>query len=239
MSRTKKKQPEPSKRPAQTIEEVLELAGIDNDDWDVLLIGDGSGTSWEKECGWGVTLITSTHYRNVYSGAFSHGTNNIAEMMAYLLPLMALTAGEVPIDIKSGCRVRVITDSQYVVNGINQRIPLKNNFELWTAIQAVRRFGIDLKAYWAPRDVVDLNRLGHNLANKSRIAQQNRISESLGGRDVHKIDPTRPVKSENDSRVRNETQDNHGERKVVKRKASDGSPIRTSKPRAANPDFRG
>lgn len=238
MSRTKKKQPEPPKRPAQTVEEVLELAGIDNDDWDVLLIGDGSGTSWEKECGWGVTLITSTHYRNVYCGAFSHGTNNIAEMMAYLLPLMALTAGEVPIDIKSGCRVRVITDSQYVVNGINQRIPLKNNFELWTAIQAVRRFGIDLKAYWAPRDVVDLNRLGHNLANKSRIAQQNRISESLGGRDIHKIDPTRPSKGNNDQRVGDATKDSSGERRMVKRKAQDGSPIRTGKVRTAPSEFR-
>lgn len=196
MSRTNKKKAPPKtkepKKPAQTLEEVLELTGIEDGEWDVLLIGDGSGTSWDKSCGWGVTLITSTNYRNNYSGSFSNGTNNIAEIMAYMLPLMALSAGEVPLDIKKGCKVFIVTDSQYVANGVNERIPLKTNGEVWAAIQSVRRLGIDLKAVWVGRDEIDLNRLGHSIANKCRIAEQNCISEALGGRNIHLIDPTRP-----------------------------------------------
>ncbi len=97
--------------------------------------------------GWGAILKYDGHER-VLSGAEAHTTNNRMELLAAIRGLEAL---------KRGCKVRLVTDSQYVRNGITDwmakwkrnnwrtasRTPVKNA-DLWQRLDAAaRRHDID------------------------------------------------------------------------------------------------
>jgi len=159
-----------------TLPSLRRYLGIKKDEWDVIIIGDGSGTTWEKEMGWGSVLIRSdTFERKAFYGAMSHGTNNMGEMMAVLQPLMFLTQAKSGVK-PGGLKVHVISDSEYVVNGLAKMDPiwihdLKTNRELWMAMHMTRRKGLLIKSHHIPRDIIDLNKLSHNLANMARRSQ--------------------------------------------------------------------
>jgi len=142
----------------------------------VLIVGDGSGTTWEKEMGWGSVLVEKNNFtRTLFHGGTSAGTNNMAELMAVLHPLMYLAnneKGEKP----GGCKVHVISDSEYVVNGLKHTSPvwaskLKVNRELWMAIHMTRRRGLVITGHHVPRETIALHKIGHELANLSRVGQ--------------------------------------------------------------------
>lgn len=63
--------------------------------------------------GWGALLQSGEHERELY-GYEAWTTNNRMELMAVIQALAAL---------KRPCRVCVVTDSQYVKNGITQWLP--------------------------------------------------------------------------------------------------------------------
>jgi len=89
--------------------------------------------------GWGAVLSYDGHEK-ILSGAEAHTTNNRMELLAAINALEAL---------KRRCRVRLVTDSQYVRNGVTQwmsnwkrnnwrtsgRTPVKNA-ELWRRLDA-------------------------------------------------------------------------------------------------------
>ena len=53
--------------PLQT---VLDHLGVKETDWDVVIIGDGSGSDWQSPCGWASVLIDKeTRNRKVFYGA--------------------------------------------------------------------------------------------------------------------------------------------------------------------------
>lgn len=60
--------------------------------------------------GWGVLLRHSGHEKTLY-GAEAETTNNRMELMAAIMALESLTRP---------CKVRLTTDSQYVMKGINE-----------------------------------------------------------------------------------------------------------------------
>jgi ribonuclease HI len=90
--------------------------------------------------GWGAILKYKDHERSL-SGAESETTNNRMELMAAIRALEAL---------KRPCKVRLVTDSQYVRNGITQwlekwkrsnwrtanRTSVKN-VDLWTRLDDI------------------------------------------------------------------------------------------------------
>lgn len=147
------------------------------DRWDAIIIGDGSGTTREHTCGWGSILIEKSEpgYRAVHGG-FSSGTNNVAEMMAVLQPLMELTAKNRGTRAL-GFRVHVFSDSEYVVSGLRHDSPLwasstNANRELWLAIHGARRNGMVITPHHVPRDQLLWQKLCHNLANEARLRQK-------------------------------------------------------------------
>lgn len=159
---------------ADSVEKLLEQYGITPQKWDYIIIGDGSGTVWQQALGWGSFLIDK-QAKSVepFSGAMSNGTNNVAELMQVLHPLMFL-ANNVNFENKpEGIVVHVISDSEYVVNGLKQTNPiwvsqLKLNRELWMAIHMTRRKGIEIVGHHMPRDTQAFNRMAHDLANAAR-----------------------------------------------------------------------
>lgn len=111
--------------------------------------------------GWAYVIEASGH-RTEAHGAEPHTTNNRMELSAVIAALRALLAGDVPGvpsdgSLPSGAVV-VVTDSQYVKNGITTWIaawerngwqtaakrPVKNR-DLWTAL---RELDVELQPTW-------------------------------------------------------------------------------------------
>jgi ribonuclease HI len=135
--------------PATGIELLLARFGVR--DWDIVLVGDGSGSTWERAMGWGtVSVERSSGTVRRWCGMASHGTNNVAEILAYVHPLLHFA--EVP-DRPRLLRVHIVTDSQYVRDAGRRRgAGVKRNLALWAAVQAVERQGLVLFWHWLERD---------------------------------------------------------------------------------------
>ena len=67
----------------QLLDEVLRKAGIQ--EWDVLIVGDGSGSGWNGACGWCSILVDKlSRGRRVFYGAMNNGSVNVAETMTHI-----------------------------------------------------------------------------------------------------------------------------------------------------------
>lgn len=176
----------------RTLQDLLRHFRIKNDQWNGVLVTDGSGTTWEHASGWAATLIFNDSFeRMVFSGSMSHGTVSTSEIMAVLHPLLWLTANKRGVRT-GGFHLHVISDSQYVVNSLKISDPIivnntKANRELWVAIEVARRYGIVIHSHFMHRDKVDLNRFAHDLANQCRRSQKE-INKNLP-RDPYKTNP--------------------------------------------------
>lgn len=107
---------------------------------EVKLVSDGSCLGNPGRGGYGVILSYGPHQKELSAG-YQHTTNNRMELMAVISGLEAL---------KEPCRVTVVTDSQYVKNGIeswiakwkrqgwktSQKTPVKNQ-DLWVRLDAL------------------------------------------------------------------------------------------------------
>jgi ribonuclease HI len=82
----------------------------------IRIAGDG-GVMWNGKpnsyCGWGSIIDFPDGTREIGSDACQPGTNNIAELMAIIMPLELLVARSYP----KGTKVHITSDSQYVVGG--------------------------------------------------------------------------------------------------------------------------
>jgi len=105
-------------------------------------------------------------------GCASHGTNNVSELMAVMLSLMWLSDGQDVGEKQPGARVVVITDSEYVANGLNQgdsawAVNTGANRCMWMAMLAPGRKGLAVSAKHLGRQ--KMNQICHDLANYMRV----------------------------------------------------------------------
>jgi ribonuclease HI len=175
-----------------TLDSLLRYLTLPAADWDYLIVCDGSGTVWPKEMGWGsVLLCQADGERQIFGGSMSNGTNNVAELMGALHPLMFLANNDMGLR-PDGIRVHIVTDSEYVANGLAKDNPiwvskLNVNRELWMAIHMVRRRGLTIVGHHVPRDKIDLQKICHDIANINRKRQIGVLSELT--RDVYTANP--------------------------------------------------
>jgi ribonuclease HI len=104
----------------------------------------------------------------------SHGTNNLAEIMAYVQAMLWINRERLKART-AGWDIHVITDSQYVAtSGPRHWGDLKEHRELWLLLHGYSRRGVRLHWHWNRRDQLALNQLGHELANiaRRRMAKQ-------------------------------------------------------------------
>jgi ribonuclease HI len=109
---------------------------------EVTIYTDGACRGNPGPGGWGVVLVTGEHRRTLHGGE-AHTTNNRMELMAAIRGLDALARR---------CRVALVTDSEYVKNGITSWLrswrargwktaagaPVKNR-DLWEELDAAAR----------------------------------------------------------------------------------------------------
>lgn len=181
---------------AETLAEIRRVLKIKPGEWDYLLIGDGSATTWDRECGWAcVQIENGTGKRQDYFGATNRGTNILGEMMAYAHPLLELVDNDDRRTNDAGfSRVHIVSDCEYVEKVGNGRNVPKKHKAAWGMFETVRRCGLILTFHWIPRDTIGLNKFSHNLANSARKAMKvyphsDKALQPLGFGSIFDVDP--------------------------------------------------
>lgn len=167
--------------------------------WDVLIVGDGSGSTWDRAAGWGaVTIERETGHREVHAGLVNRGTVNFAELMAYVQALDWLASRERDRrDAGSPARayrVHIITDSDYCrVAGSRSPRMAKKNVGLLSILNTYVRQGFVLKWHHLPRENCALNSYADKLSKLMRklvegYNPRRKLAEAQG-RTVAEINP--------------------------------------------------
>ena len=141
----------------QTLQLLLNKMG--NPQWDVILVGDGSGSGWAHACGWAATLICRRHQaRRFFYGGMDCGSVNFAESMPYVQAITWYDAhhGKALLKQLGMLRVHILTDSQVIAGWGTKamqghsEIPRKH-IGLFSAMREYRRLGYHCNFHWAPR----------------------------------------------------------------------------------------
>jgi len=160
---------------AELLQKVLDRANIG--DWDLLLIGDGSGTGWEDACGWASILIDkSNRARKTFYGGMNFGSVNLAEMMPYFQSMVWYHHSHGKARLKQKCPllVHVITDSQVTALHGNRAasghedLAKVGHRALWAAMREFAALGYRFEWHWAGRCDSGLNYLADLIAGLSR-----------------------------------------------------------------------
>ncbi len=158
-------------QPGRTLTELLQEFGLGDQDWDYVLIGDGSGFARNKESAYATFLIERETGRvEPCYGAFSHASINAAELLAYLVPLSWLNGYYRERKQAQGSlwRVHIFTDSEFTANVGNDRISSGPLAEYWAMVNIIRRRGLTLHWHWIPRDTYAWSQMADFLAGQVR-----------------------------------------------------------------------
>lgn len=195
-----------SKAPVRPLIDITSSLGIH--DWDLLLVGDGSGSKPDQPFGWASCLIERVSGgRQMFYGALNCGTINLAELLPYILPLDWYNRhiAEFRPTPNGFRRVHVLTDSDTVanwINRINSGEGMPKLFKpLMFALLAFRELGYSLVAHWIPRESILLNSAMDLLSVSSRIEFTRGLADSISragavmsGVDVNHLEPYVPAK---------------------------------------------
>jgi hypothetical protein len=151
--------------------------------WDAILIGDGSGTGWDRHGGgWACVLIDNRgKKRRVFSGGMDNSTVGISELMAYVHALLWFTANDgktLRKEIGRPLSVHIITDSESthtVGNALAKRqttLDAVANSPLWAAVMDFDRKGFNLHWHWINRQTIALNKYCDELSRNQRLASE-------------------------------------------------------------------
>lgn len=158
----------------QLLAQVLNKMG--NPAWDLLLVGDGSGSGWNHACGWAATLIDNRHQsRRFFYGGMDCGSVNFAESMPYIQALTWYDThyGKKMLQSLSFLQVHVLTDSQVIATWGNRAfnheaaLPRKQ-LALWSVMRSLSKVGYRCQFHWAPRQTTELNWAADLMAGLSR-----------------------------------------------------------------------
>lgn len=137
-------------------------------DTDLLLIGDGSGTSLSKVASWfvyGFDSIAGT--QQWWAGAVSSGTNNYAELYPYIHALWdygsRLDHGD-----KTIKQIRIVSDSQITVRCGTGEYARSSNLPYWAAIEQLENSGMEIDWRHIPRSSIVFNQLADLYARELR-----------------------------------------------------------------------
>jgi ribonuclease HI len=144
------------------------------DEFDLLLVGDGSGNTVETPCGWHCSVFDrrAGTARQLF-GSASAGTNNFAELSPYVHALWAYqtrrfgNAGAVP---TNPVRVAVVSDSEVTVRCGNRQYERRANGALWAAIEWFERNNYQIRWVHVRRNTNPLSALSDQVAGLARAA---------------------------------------------------------------------
>jgi ribonuclease HI len=117
-----------------TVEEAEKLASqLGISDFDLLLIGDGSGTIHNNPCGWACVAYDRNRKQiTFHNGASSSGTNNYAELAPYIHALWHYHYDKT--NRKNETKVAIVSDSEVTVKCGNGEYTRSSNKILWASV---------------------------------------------------------------------------------------------------------
>ncbi len=163
----------------KALQRLLKSEKVKDDEWDVIVVGDGSGSKWGYAAGFGsISFERRTRRMRSWFGALNDGTVNLAEIMAYMAPLQYL-ATQAQDAKEQGTRFKVLnvhifTDSQYCRDMGNRGCPLQGkNGLLWECLNSVKRVGVITHWHWIRRETNPFNSIADRLSKAARTAIMN------------------------------------------------------------------
>ncbi len=115
-------------------------SGLGLDDYDLMLVADGSGTTADFACGWCCYAFAPAEARVTrYEGAFTAGTNMFAELVPFVHALWAeynrrqRWSGHVAVEL--------VSDSEVTVRCGNRLYGRNANAPLWGAVEWLEERG--------------------------------------------------------------------------------------------------
>jgi ribonuclease HI len=165
--------------------ELLVTAGIANDDWDALIVGDGSGSRYGWPGGWAAVLYDrKSGLRKQFYGALSDTTVNVMELSPYIYAMMWYSHGPGQDLLKSRRataktgvmyslpHVHILTDCEVIAKQGNRTWSRDANAPLWRAMEGFTTLGYRISWHFADRDTSAANRLCDALSKAARRAVQ-------------------------------------------------------------------
>lgn len=143
------------------------------EDFDLMLVGDGSGTLVNLACGWACASYYRPSGRTfLHRGGASGGTNNYAELMPYLHCLWAFhtAALKKDPDAKPKAAVLIVSDSELTVNCGKRVYARRANLSLWASLDWFEANGYRLAWRHVRRNSNQLSWLADQTAGLTRKA---------------------------------------------------------------------
>lgn len=144
--------------------------------WDLILVGDGSGSKWNNPGGWACTMImrsrknNDVHYMTPFVGAVSRGPINWLEAMPYwhCIRHHYFDMGGKELCEGGGVDVHVVSDSEWVVKTMSGRYKANVHGDMLALFNYFRSKGYRISWHHFHRDVVTLNGIVDQLAVNAR-----------------------------------------------------------------------
>lgn len=191
----------------RSVSEVLTALRIDQ--WDLLLLGDGSGLNHTIGAGWGCLLIQREYNaRQMFYGACNVGTNTMSELMPYLHAFLWYHPEHGRRLLHDRCgqtiKVHIVTDNKAIaIASTKDRLTKnKSHRELWAVLETLKHRGYDITFHWVPRNQIDTHIFVDELSRQSRYALDNvfdttvkklKLPADFSAYSVCPISPTTPV----------------------------------------------
>jgi hypothetical protein len=160
--------------------ELLNLLNLqDDDNWDIILVGDGSGSRWGYGGGWASILFDKkTNARKTHWGSLSDTTINICELNPYIFALMWYHRGPAA-ELRAQKRrdqpnrlptinVHIVTDCEIIAKQGQRKANREANAALWAAFDVFERQGFRFTFHHIPRDLFTANRVCDILSKDMR-----------------------------------------------------------------------
>ncbi len=152
------------------------------DDWDVLVVGDGSGQGWNDPCGWSSVLVDRhARGRKLFYGAMNLGTSGLAELIPYVQAMAWYEAGHgarrrakldrpiLHVAIVTDCK-SIADQGNQILSGAKELASVRAHRPFWVALLDYERAGYAFSFRWVARAQSALNAYCDNVAGRSRIA---------------------------------------------------------------------
>lgn len=159
-----------------TLSALLKNLRVPATGWDVMLVGDGSGSKWNNPGGWACAMIIRKrdtgriHYLKPFSGAVSRGPINWLEALPYwhCIRHHYYAMNGKKLAEEGGVDVHVVSDSQWVVNTMSGRYVAKAHGDMVTLFHYFQTKGYRIWWHHRTRETVKLNSITDRLAVNAR-----------------------------------------------------------------------
>ncbi len=154
----------------EIMEQLAELLGLPP--FDILLVGDGSGSTIKDPCGWYAALYAKKIGCVEFFGGSSSGTTNQAELAPYVHAMWSVHTRVVGQDGRLSRKVRVVivSDSELTCRCGNRQYERRANGAFWAALDWFEGVGYCFHWHHVPRNSNPVSDKADAVAGSARKA---------------------------------------------------------------------